>query len=211
MTIDDKFLRLRMIARNHGKYVMNKLFYDYVSSSTRKKIVPSCILCGVEENLTKEHILPKWVFESNAKHFFITDVNQLPRAYISATLPACKNCNIDLLNSIELAIKNKVTVQVDSQDYTLHLDQMESIINFIGNDSEIRVIHWIAKTMKADYLILLNGKAKEKIGKELNLSSATITRAIASLKENQVITKDPELSVTTFRVNPDIIVKLKFK
>jgi hypothetical protein len=75
MTIDDKFLRLRMIVRKYGKCVMKKLFDDHVTGLFTKKLVPSCILCGTEKNITKEHILPKWVFESNAKHFFTTDVN----------------------------------------------------------------------------------------------------------------------------------------
>jgi hypothetical protein len=48
---------------------MDKLFDDYVTGPITKKLIPSCILCGAEENITKEHVLPKWVFESNAKHF----------------------------------------------------------------------------------------------------------------------------------------------
>lgn len=130
MTVDDKFLRLRLIARKHGKYVMNKLVDDYVTGLVTKKIIPSCILCGVEEDLTKEHVLPKWVFQSNAKHFFTTDVNQLSKAYIRATLPACRNCNSVLLNSIEQYIQ-KTLSQVDLQKRYYTPEEWENIIRWL--------------------------------------------------------------------------------
>ena len=130
MIIDEKFLRLRIIARKHGKYVMNKLFDDYVTGLITKKIVPSCILCGAEENLTKEHVLPKWVFESNPKHVFTTDVNQLSQSYIRATLPACPNCNSDLLNSIERYIQ-KTLSQVDLKKRYYSSDEWENIIRWL--------------------------------------------------------------------------------
>jgi hypothetical protein len=71
LTIEEKFLKLRKTVRMHGKYITAKLFDNYVTGPVTKKIIPSNILCGTEKHLTKEHVLPKWVFESNAKHFFI--------------------------------------------------------------------------------------------------------------------------------------------
>jgi hypothetical protein len=130
MTVDDMFLRLRIIARKHGKYVMNKLFDDYVTGLVTKKIISSCILCGVEENLTKEHVLPKWGFESNAKHFFTSDVNQLSKAYISATIPACRNCNSVLLTGIERYIQ-KTLSQVDLQKRYYTAEEWENIIRWL--------------------------------------------------------------------------------
>jgi hypothetical protein len=70
MTIDENFKTLRRIVCTHGKYVMGKLFDDYLTRPGNKKITPSCILCGTEKNLTKE-VLPKWVFQSNDKHLFL--------------------------------------------------------------------------------------------------------------------------------------------
>ena len=130
MTVDEKLLRLRIIARKHGKHVMNKLFDDYVTGLISKKIVPSCILCGAEENLTKEHVLPKWVFESNTKRSFTTDVNQLSQAYIKATLPACLNCNRDILNSIEQSIQ-KTLSQVDLKKTYYTSEEWENIIRWL--------------------------------------------------------------------------------
>ena len=62
MTIEENFLRLLKIVRLNGKYVMQKLFDDYVTGPITKKIIPSCILCGAEQKLTKEHVLPKMGF-----------------------------------------------------------------------------------------------------------------------------------------------------
>ena len=130
MTVEEKFLKLRIIARKHGKHVMNKLFDDYVTGLFTNKIITSCILCGAEENLTKEHVLPKWVFESNAKHSFTTDINQLSQTYISATLPACRNCNSDLLNSIERYIQ-KTLSQVDLEKRYYSPEEWENIIRWL--------------------------------------------------------------------------------
>lgn len=130
MTIDESFLKLRGIVRKHGNYVMHKLFDDYVTGSITKKIVPSCILCGTDKNITKEHVLPKWIFEGNAKHFFTTDVNQLSRLYIKSTLPACKSCNSDLLNSIERYIQ-KTLCEVDLQKRYYTSDEWDNVIRWL--------------------------------------------------------------------------------
>lgn len=130
MTIDEIFLRLRKIVRIHGKYVMQKLFDDYVTVPISKKIIPSCILCGVEQNITKEHVLPKWVFESNAKHFFTTDVNQLSQSYIKATLPACQYCNSILLNGIERYIQRTLS-EVDLKKRYYEPDEWENVIRWL--------------------------------------------------------------------------------
>lgn len=130
MTIDENFLRLRRIVRTHGKYVMRKLFDDYISGPITKKVVPSCTLCGTEKNLTKEHVLPKWVFESNSKHFFTTDVNQLSQSYIRATLPACQSCNSDVLNSIERYIQ-KTLSKVDLKKRYYSNEEWENIIRWL--------------------------------------------------------------------------------
>lgn len=130
MTIDDAFLALRKTIRKRGKYVMKKLFDDYVTGLITKKLVKSCFLCGTEENLTREHVLPKWVFESNAKHSFITDVNQLSQSYIRATLPACRYCNSDLLNTIEQYIQ-KTLSQVDLQKRYYSSEEWDNIIRWL--------------------------------------------------------------------------------
>jgi hypothetical protein len=75
-------------------------------------------------------VLPKWVFESNAKHFFTTDVNQLSRSYIKATLPACKSCNSVLLNGIERYIQ-KTLSEVDLQKRYYSSEEWDNVIRWL--------------------------------------------------------------------------------
>jgi hypothetical protein len=112
MSIEPKLLEIRKIARERGKYVMGKLFDDYLTGYFDKIRIPSCSFCGAEENLTREHIIPKWVFESNPKTSFKSDVNQLDQSYIKATIPLCGKCNSELFNTIEREVQ-KIISEVD--------------------------------------------------------------------------------------------------
>lgn len=112
MNIEPKLLEIRKIARERSKYVMGKLFDDYLTGLITKKRIPSCSFCGEEKNITKEHIIPKWVFENNDKKFFTNDVNKLEQTYIKATIPLCGKCNSELFNSIERKVK-KILSEVD--------------------------------------------------------------------------------------------------
>lgn len=130
MKVDDKLLELRKIARERGKYVMNKLFDDYLTGLITKKVIPSCSFCGEENNITKEHILPKWVFESNSKHSFKSDVNELDQPYIKATIPLCSRCNSDLFNSVERKIQ-RILSQVDLQKRYYSPEEWELVIRWL--------------------------------------------------------------------------------
>jgi len=112
MNIEPKLLEIRKIARERGKHVMRKLFDDYLTGWIDKIRIPSCSFCGGEENLTKEHIIPKWVFESNPKKTFKSDVNELDQAYIKATIPLCAKCNSELFNTVEREVQ-KILANVD--------------------------------------------------------------------------------------------------
>ena len=130
MSIEDTLLRLRLVARKNGKYVMNKLFDDYLTGHFNKEINASCLLCGSESNLTKEHVLPKWVFENDPKRTFTTDVNQLPQKYIGTTLPMCHTCNSDILNTLERYIQKTLT-EVDLKTKYYSSDNWENIIRWL--------------------------------------------------------------------------------
>lgn len=53
MSIEPKLLEIRKIARENGKYVMRKLFDDYLTGWIDKIRIPSCSFCVAEDNLTK--------------------------------------------------------------------------------------------------------------------------------------------------------------
>ncbi len=130
MAFKDKLLEIRLIARKNGKVVMRKLFDNYLTGLTTKKIIPSCAFCGLENNLTKEHVLPKWVFESDSKHYFTTDVNELKQHYIKTTIPLCKKCNSDLLNSLERYIQ-KTLNEVDLKKRYYSSEEWDNIIRWL--------------------------------------------------------------------------------
>lgn len=130
MSIDDTLLQLRLITRKKGKYVMNKLFDDYLIGNINKEITTSCILCGSESNLTKEHVLPRWVFENDPKRTFTTDVNQLSQKYISSTLPMCSICNSQILNTIEKYIQ-KTLLEVDLKTKYYSPENWTNIIRWL--------------------------------------------------------------------------------
>lgn len=145
MAIENKLLNLRIIARSQGKYVMNKLFDDYLTGLITKRVVSSCILCGSEENLTKEHVLPRWVFQRNSNYTFKTDVNQLSQTYIGATLPFCMKCNNDILNGLEQYIQKSFS-KVNLKTTFYSSDQWINIIRWLETiDFKFQVLDIITK------------------------------------------------------------------
>jgi len=130
MSIETKLLEIRKIARERGKYVMRKLFDDYLTGLITKTKIPSCSFCGNEKDLTKEHIIPKWVFESNTEKFFISGINQLDQKYIKATIPLCRKCNSDLFNSLERKIQ-KTLSEVDLHN------------SFYSQEEWLLIIRWL--------------------------------------------------------------------
>src|SRR5665811_1324393 len=109
---------------------MNKLFDDYLTGHLNKEVTTSCLLCGSESNITKEHVLPKWVFESDSQRSFTTDVNQLSQKYISTTLPMCSYCNTETLNKLEVYIQ-KTLSQVDLKTTYYSSENWENIIRWL--------------------------------------------------------------------------------
>lgn len=159
MNIEPKLLEIRKIARERGKYVMRKLFDDYLTGWIDKIRVPSCSFCGEEENLTKEHIIPKWVFESNPKKIFKSDVNELDHAYIKATIPLCAKCNSELFNSIERKVQ-KILANADLKKTYYSPDDLLVIIRWLEIiDYKFQV--WDLRTefkrhKKSDYIPFLS-------------------------------------------------------
>lgn len=126
----DEYKKLRVLIRKRGKYVADRLFDDYVSGPITAKPTPFCIICGSEENITDEHVLPRWVFENNGSRSFTIDINQLPKRYIGATVPACLHCNSVILNDIEKNIQ-KTLSSVDLQERYYSSDEWDNVIRWL--------------------------------------------------------------------------------
>lgn len=64
-----------------------------------------CIICGTDKNITKEHLLPKWVFENDVKKSFFISPEDTLYSYRLSYLPCCKTCNSSVLGNFEHHIR----------------------------------------------------------------------------------------------------------
>lgn len=103
MEIDIKLRNLRVKLRQNSKEIMDDVLKRHVPkiSSKEKPKNEVCVFCANKDNLTKEHVLPKWTFENCTKEFFFTDINGSKQTYNKTTIPVCANCNNNILGSIE--------------------------------------------------------------------------------------------------------------
>ena len=108
MTI--KAQHFRKAVRENVRTVIQFIDKNYVLRENDKAVKPSnkkiCMFCGCTENITKEHIIPRWVFAKNTKAFFTVNLNGLDQTYNKATIPACARCNSELLNDQEIFMQN---------------------------------------------------------------------------------------------------------
>ena len=113
MSIDSKLTTLRVRMRENSKLIIDNINKTYIvrnPQKTEKKLF--CSFCGSLNNITKEHVLPKWTYQNNPYKFFTTNINELSQTYNSATIPACSECNNELLSELELYI-NSIFGRVD--------------------------------------------------------------------------------------------------
>jgi len=103
MNVNDNFKCLRVKLRQNSNVVMEDILTRHLPriSAKDKSNKEICIFCASPENITREHVLPKWTFEKRTESFFITDVNGSEQTYNKTTIPACADCNNNSLASIE--------------------------------------------------------------------------------------------------------------
>lgn len=108
MSLDKKLTSLRTSARKNSRLIVNHIVENKISRLIPKKnsVSELCCFCGATNNLTKEHVIPKWTFEGSTEKFFITKMNGLNQTYNKTTVPTCAECNNDKLSSLELYLKN---------------------------------------------------------------------------------------------------------
>ncbi len=99
--VDKKFSILRKRVKHSQKKVMDCIIADHNADI--------CVLCGSSDDITREHIIPQWAFESNAEKSLINKKNNQSTHYIKATVPACRVCNSDLLGVFEYNLKKFLT------------------------------------------------------------------------------------------------------
>jgi hypothetical protein len=99
--IDDKFKELRINLRNSSREIINNILDNHFDPENNAGLPDICIFCGSSKRITKEHVIPKWIFENDPAKFFVTTSNQISQAFIKSTVPACLKCNTTYLSYIE--------------------------------------------------------------------------------------------------------------
>ncbi len=97
--IDNRLIILRKKIRRNRKLIIDSILKDHESNI--------CIFCGSKDNLTKEHVLPKWAFANCQDKYFTTKINGLKQRYSQTTVPACFDCNSVILGYIECFLEKE--------------------------------------------------------------------------------------------------------
>lgn len=119
MSIQLKLIQLRKKIRANKKKVIDAIIADHSAEM--------CIICGSQEQLNKEHVIPQWIYNRCATRTFETKTNGISQAYNKTTLPACKDCNSNLLGYLERHLKHEFE-RVDISHEEFSQDTLELII-----------------------------------------------------------------------------------
>ena len=111
MSIQLKLIQFRKKIRKNKKKVIDTIIANHS--------VDICIICGSPEPLTREHVIPQWVYNRCTKRTFNTTTNGAYQTYNKTTLPACKDCNSNLLGYLERHLKHEFEkIDVSKQEFS---------------------------------------------------------------------------------------------
>lgn len=99
--IDDKFKELRINLRHSSRRIIHNILDNHFDPENNAGLPDICIFCGSSTTITKEHVIPKWVFENDPDIYFVTTSNQSSQTYNKSIVPACVHCNTTYLSYIE--------------------------------------------------------------------------------------------------------------
>lgn len=120
--------------KGYSKRIIDRIINTYVLRENNKsKVIKEadiCIFCSFDKNITKEHVIPRWLFDGCTKKDFITNINGIRQTYNKTTVPTCSTCNTDLLNELEKYI-TALFRTIDFQN------------NFFKNEEIVNIIRWL--------------------------------------------------------------------
>lgn len=129
--MESKLLLLRTLTRNNTKAVVDHLIRNHIDRSSKPKYPRDrCFICGVTSHLTREHVLPQWVYAANPDRFLVTGMNSTRQTYNKTTIPACDNCNNNLLSSLDNYVSKSIT-RVDLSKEFFEQEEFEAIIRWL--------------------------------------------------------------------------------
>lgn len=152
MDLENRLELLREKVKNNSADIIDQL----IPKNGNKDL---CIFCGSREDLTKEHVLPKWTFKSQPDKHFITNINGLSQNYIKTVVPTCSECNSYILGLLEKQIKSSFK-KIDLQTDFFSNKEQDNIISWLEIiDYKFQVLNLHRKFLKhknADYIPFLS-------------------------------------------------------
>lgn len=125
---------LRIAVRSNIKSVTDFIDQNYIKRADDKAVVTTmqlvCMFCASPDKITKEHILPRWIFEKNTDRFFNIMLNGHSQTYNKSTIPACQKCNGELLNSLERNIQ-ALFKHADPQNRPFTIEENKNLIRWL--------------------------------------------------------------------------------
>jgi len=88
------------------------------------------MFCASLKKISKEHVLPRWTFEKSTEQFFTNDINGMSQKYNTTTIPACQDCNNNLLNNLEKYIQ-QLFKDTDLNETYFSDEEKENIIRWL--------------------------------------------------------------------------------
>lgn len=126
--LNSLFIPIRVNLRKHGPEIAEDVFYRF-HPATLNVGSEICVFCKTQKNLTKEHVLPKWLFQNKTNIGFEIRANQQSVSFLKSVVPACNNCN----NSILAEIEKKIIFILENLEKNKYYDinDLENIIRWL--------------------------------------------------------------------------------
>ena len=178
---------LRTLVRKNGRAIIKNIVDNHINRNhVAKNKLKICMFCSSMSDITREHVLPRWVFKKDTKRFFITDVNGQRQTYNTTTIAACSNCNTNILNSLEKYIKNLFNGR-DLNKISFSNEEIQNIIRWLEIiDYKFHVLD-VVRTFKssshAGYVPYLADFPISVLREKVNFSP---TKVIAELRRSQI-------------------------
>ena len=207
--IEKKLRSFRNIIRDRKSSVTRQLIQNHYAEI--------CIICGDTKDLTKEHVIPKWVFKNDQKKTFIQTLNEVSQTYSKTTVFACKYCNNELLSSLETYIQQLFN-SVDLIEYFFDDNQLDMIILWLEIiDYKLQILDLrrrFNKLPKGPYIpylanipvaILQRNESPTWIFRSLNRAYKRIGIKKKNFKESLLVFKTKNPDFHFFNRNDDFI------
>lgn len=97
--VDSKFTSLKVKLRQNGADIVEDIKNTCYSEPVKK--LETCVFCRSSSNITKEHVMPKWLFKKDTHIKFISSVNRQTQTYNNSAISTCDICNNSILAHIE--------------------------------------------------------------------------------------------------------------